>query len=91
MSPNWFIGSVPSSIVRSDATVAPGPKPAEGEQRPVLVESEPHHVLFLGLGVGFRRVLGEAVRRDEASVLGLQPAAPVRGRRVADVGDRRAA
>jgi hypothetical protein len=34
------------------------------------------HVLFLGLGVRLRRVLGEAVERHKASVLRLEPDAP---------------
>jgi hypothetical protein len=68
-----------------------GPDACEGGQRPVIVESEPDDILFLGLGVGLGRVFGEAVERDQASVFRLQPASPVRGRGIADIGDRRAA
>ena len=46
-----------------------GPEAAEGEQRSVIVEREPHHVLFLRLRVRLRRVLGKAVGRDQTAVL----------------------
>ena len=61
----------------------------ESEQRSILVQGEPDHVFLLRLWVRLWRILRKAVRRDEAPVLGLQPHAPVRRRRVADVGDRR--
>ena len=54
-------------------TVERGPGAGECEQRPVLIESEPHHVL-LRLRVRF----GKAVGRDEAPVFRLQPHAPMR-------------
>jgi hypothetical protein len=46
-----------------------GPDASEREQRPVLAQREPNHVLFLPLRVRLRCVLGEAVGRDEAAVL----------------------
>jgi hypothetical protein len=48
-----------------------------------------NHTTSFFLVSGF--VFGEAVGRDKAVVLRLEPAAPVRRRRVADVGDRRPA
>jgi hypothetical protein len=38
-----------------------------------------------------RRKLGEAVGRNETAVLGFEPYTPMRRRRIADIGDRRAA
>src|SRR6516225_8736781 len=61
------------------------------EERPILVHREPHHVLLPGLRVRLWRVFSEAVGRDEASVLGFEPYTPMRRRRIADIGDRRAA
>ena len=52
-------------------TVERHPHASEGEQWPVIAERKPHHILFLGLRVRLRRVLGEAVGRDQAAVLGL--------------------
>ena len=63
--------------LRAAITVERRPDASEGEQRSVIVECEPDHVLFLGLGVRLRRVLGEAVDRDQAAVLWLEPAAPM--------------
>ncbi len=54
------------------------PDASESGQRSVVVEREPNHVFLLGLGVRLRRILGKAVERDKATVLRLQPAAPVR-------------
>jgi hypothetical protein len=56
----------------------PDNAPSEGEQRPILRKRETHHVLLFGCRVRLRRVLGEAIGRDQTSVLGLQPAPPVR-------------
>jgi hypothetical protein len=67
-----------------------GPDTSEGGEGPIVVEGEPDDVL-LGLWVRLRRVFGEAVHRHQAAILRLQPAAPVRQRRVADIGDRRPA
>src|SRR6516225_5526793 len=49
--------------LRLGATVAAerGPDAGEGEQRPVIGERKPHHVLLLGLWVWLWRVFGEAV------------------------------
>src|SRR6266478_5826628 len=52
-------------------TVEHRPDASEGEQRSVVVECEPHHILFLGLWVRLRRVFGETVGRDKAAVLTL--------------------
>ena len=64
-----------------------GPDASERERRAILIEGEPHDVLLFGgrfcLGCVFR----EAVRRDEAAVLWLEPSPSVRRRRVPDVGD----
>jgi hypothetical protein len=54
------------------------------EQRSIIIEREPHHVLFLGLRVRLWRVFGEAVGRDKAAALRLEPATPVRRRHDAD-------
>ena len=53
------------------------PDASEGEQRSVIIEREPHHVLFLRLRVRLRRVLGEAVGRDQAAVLSTEPRPPL--------------
>ena len=63
--------------LRAAITVEHRPDAREGEQRPVLIQCEPHHVLFLRLQVWLRRVLGEAVGRDKAAVLSAEPGPPV--------------
>ena len=68
----------PRHGLRLGAAITVERHPHAREQRTLVGEREPHHVLFLGLRVRLRRVLGEAVGRDQASVLRLQPAAPVR-------------
>jgi len=50
-------------------TVEHRPDASEGEQRSVVVECEPHHILFLGLWVRLRRVFGELLAGDKAAVL----------------------
>ena len=67
------------------AAVERGPDAGEGEQRPILIERELNNIFLFSLGVGLRRVFGEAVGRHQAAVLWLQPAAPMRRRRVADL------
>jgi hypothetical protein len=62
-----------------------GPDSGEDEQGPVVVQGEPHDILLAGRGIGLRRIFGEAVGRDQTSVLRLEPHAPVRRRRVANV------
>ena len=52
--------------LRAAIPVERRPDARENEQRPVIVECEPNHILFLGLRVRLRRVLNEAVGRDEA-------------------------
>ncbi len=44
---------------RLPATVAPelGPDAAESEQRSIVIERKPHHVLFAGRWIGLWRVL----------------------------------
>ena len=54
--------------LRAAITVERRPDASEGEQRAIIVEREPDHVLFLRLRVRLRRVLGEAVDRDQAAV-----------------------
>jgi len=49
--------------LRAAITIERRPDAGEGEQRPVIVEREPDDILFPGLRVRLRRVLGEAVRR----------------------------
>lgn len=73
--------------LRLGATVAFELRPdaREGEQRSALIECEPNHVFLFRRRVGLGSVFGEAVRRDQASVLGPQPSPPVRRRRVADI------
>jgi len=61
-------------------SVERGPDASEGEQRPIVIEREPHHVFLLGLGVRLWRVLGEAVGRNEAAVLRFEPYPPVRSK-----------
>jgi hypothetical protein len=43
------------------------PEPAEGEQRSVVVQREPHDVLLFRFRVWLRRVFREAVCRDQAT------------------------
>jgi len=54
------------------------PDAGEAKQRPPIVQREPNDVLLLRLWVRLRRVLREAVRWHQATVLRLQPHAPVR-------------
>jgi hypothetical protein len=54
------------------------PDTGESEQRPGLIQRKPYHVFLLGLGVRLWCVFGEAIGRDKAAVLRLQPATPVR-------------
>jgi hypothetical protein len=42
-----------------------------------IVQREPDDILPLRLGLRLRRVLGKAVERHKAAVLGLQPSGPV--------------
>ena len=64
-----------------------GPNAAEREERPVLIEREPHHILLLGHGIRLWRVLRETVGRRQTPAFWLQPAAPVQqcGARVFDL------
>jgi hypothetical protein len=55
------IGFVPRSPLNSVQM------PAKANSGPVLIEREPHHVLFPGLRVRLRRILRKAVGRDEAA------------------------
>ena len=45
---------------------------------PILIEREPHHIFFLGLRVRLRRIFGEAVGPDQATVFRLEPHAQCR-------------
>ena len=63
---------------RSAVALELGPDAGEAGQRPIVIDSEPDDVLFLGLRVRLRRVFSEAVERDQAAVFRLQPAEPVR-------------
>ena len=67
----------PRYRLRAAITVECRPDASEGEQRTILVEREPDDILFLGLRVRLRRVLGEAVGRDKAAVLGAEPRPPM--------------
>jgi hypothetical protein len=60
--------------------VAPelGPEAAEGEQRRILIEREPNHILLFGLGVRLRGILRKAIRREEAPAFRFEPAPPMR-------------
>src|SRR6478672_9286419 len=58
-------------------TVERHPHAREREQRTLVGERQPDHVLFLRLRVWLRRVLGEAVGRDKAAVLSAEPRPPV--------------
>jgi hypothetical protein len=92
--------SAPSSgsldIVRSryrlglgaSVAVELGPDAGEGCGRPIVIEREPNHILFLGLKVRLGRVFCETVDRHNAAVFGLQPGPPVRRRGVADIDHR---
>jgi hypothetical protein len=64
-----------------------GPDASERERRAILIEDESHDVLLFGGRVCLGCVFREAVRRDEAAVLWLEPSPSVRRRRVPDVGD----
>ena len=61
------------------ATIAVERRPdaGEGKQWPLFAEGEPHHVFLLRLRVRLRRILGEAVGRNETPVFRLQPHPPV--------------
>ncbi len=65
---NWFRLGAPVAIEF-------GPDAREGEQRPVLVQREPDHIL-LRFGIRLGRVPGETVCGDQAAVLRPQPSAP---------------
>lgn len=45
-----------------------GPHTSEGRERSIVIEGKPDHVLFLGLRIWLRRVFGEAVERDQATI-----------------------
>ena len=64
-----------------------GPDASKREQRAVIVEREPYDIFLFGVGVRLGRLFREAVRRDQTTVLWLEPSPPVRRRRVPDVGD----
>ena len=70
--------SVPTGWVVKKTSKGPIRCHGDGRQRPVAVQGEPDHDLFFGLRVRLRRVLGKAIEGHQTSVLGLQPAAPVR-------------
>jgi hypothetical protein len=63
-----------------------GPDTSECRQRAIVAEREPHRVFLLRLRVLLGRVFREAVERHEAAVLRLEPSAPARRCRIADVG-----
>jgi len=67
----------PQDRLRLGATVAVerGPDAGEREQRPTLIQGEPDNVFLFCLGVRLRRILSEAVSRDQAAVLRPRPAA----------------
>jgi hypothetical protein len=73
------------STLRLDRRRCPLGARARANSRPVIVDREPTTSSSWSL-VRVRRVLGEVVGRDQASVLRLEPAPPVRRCRVADVG-----
>jgi hypothetical protein len=52
------------------------PDAREADQRPIIIDCEPDHILFLGLWIRLRRVFGEAIERHEATAFRLQPVAP---------------
>ena len=54
-----------------------GPYTGEGEKRPIIIEREPHDVLFLRLRIRLRRMFREAVCRDQATAIRLEPDAPM--------------
>src|SRR5262245_45352777 len=60
--------------LRAAVSLELGPDAGEHEQRSAVVERKPDDVLLLGLRVHLGRVLGEAVRRHKAAVLGPQGA-----------------
>jgi len=80
---DWQRGPNSRATARYDA--------GEGEQRPIVIQREPHDVLFAGGRIRLRRIIRKAIGRDHAAIFRLQPAAPMRRCGVADVGDRRPA
>src|SRR6185437_13739252 len=66
-----------------------GPDAREAKYGSALIERKPDNILLLGLRICLRRIFGEAVCRHQAAVLRLEPHAPMRGRGIADVGNRR--
>jgi hypothetical protein len=60
----------------------PGPDAGKGRQRATVIQGKPDYILFLCFGVGLRRLLSEAIKRHQTALFRLQPAAPVRRRRV---------
>ena len=54
------------------------PDACEGEKEAVVIEPEPHHVLFFGLRVRLGCVFRETVRRDQAAVYSAVRERPVR-------------
>src|SRR6185312_17080446 len=77
--------------LRFCAVVSPklGPDAREAEEWPARVERKPDNILLLGLRICLRRIFGEAVGGHQAAVLRFEPHAPMRGRGIADVGNRR--
>ena len=63
--------------LRLGAALAPelGPDAGEAEQRPIFLEREPDDVFLLRRRIWLGGVLGKTVRRHEAAVLRLLPAA----------------
>jgi hypothetical protein len=79
IDPEWHGKSLKEAIEENKTRLYGGRADAsEGEQGAVIAEREPHHVFLFGLRVRLRRVLGEAIDRDQASVLRLEPTPPVR-------------
>ena len=73
--------------LRAAVAFEDGPDAGKGEQRPVLVECEPYHVLFACLGIRPQARIPRS--RPEHRLSGFSQAAPVRRGSVADVGDWR--
>jgi hypothetical protein len=75
--------------LRAAVPIERRPGAREGKQRPILVQSKPHHILLLGLRLRLRHVLGEAVGRDKATVLRLlkvpETTASDRGNKIIDL------
>jgi hypothetical protein len=78
------LGCFGSAKSRVGTTTPPRPEAREGEKGSVLAQREPCR----GLAGSGWRVFAERCRWHEAPVLRRKPAAPVRARDVADVGDR---